>query len=389
MKRIFVLIVLLGVFAISCKKQTSAYISNEPVTGVDQAQQRPACGMEEAMAALSPEMKAALLNAANRTESQAAELLLFLDFDGAIVRAGFPNPTGYNSPIISGQRFCPPPSLNAEQEQAVIALVKDDYSPFNIVITTDQSVFDSYPAQNKQICIITTIPQVIGFGSGIGGVSPFNGIGSRLPFNPCFVFSNVYGSDLASIAGVISHETGHAMGLGHQHKFSEGCNFLAEYHPGFGTGPISFVPIMGDAGSKRIVNWFAQSCLSPTFGVPQNDFTLLNNQVALREDDFPGSPAGSAQPSGEITGVLEEDGDVDFIRINFRNPSDVVISSENIDVKVSVYTPGGHLLGTYDDPADTGITIPGLNGNRYLKIEAVSNANMSSQFMTGQYKIVY
>ncbi len=389
MKKLFVLIIMLGLIASSCQKQTNSDLK-ESDTRDNLSRQRPVCGMDEAMARLSPEMKGALLNSTNRTESQAAELLLFLDFDGAVVRAGFPNPSGYVSPIIPGTRVCPPPSLNAEQREAVVNMVKDDYSPFNIVITTDQSVFDSYPAQNKQICIITTFPQVIGFGSGVAGVSSFTGVGNRLPFNPSFVFSNVFGGNLASIAGTISHETGHSMGLGHQHLFNPECGFITEYNPGYGTGPTSFVPIMGSADSKRIINWFAQSCPSPTFGVPQNDFALLNSQVALHEDDFPDLPTGPVQASaGVITGVLEEEGDVDFIRINFKGPGAVVISSDNMDIKVSVYTPGGHLLETYDDPEDTGVTIPQLNGNRYLKIEAISNANMSSQFMTGQYKIVY
>lgn len=389
MKRTAPLLPLIIFVFISCKKiAVENYQPNVEETTL--TQQRPSCGMEEAMSTMSPEMKSSLVNSTRLADGQAGELLLFLDFDGAVVRAGFPNSSGYNSPIISGVRNCPPSTLSELQKAEVIALVRDDFSPFNIIVTTDQSVFNGYPSANKQICIITTMPSIIGFPAFVGGVSPFAGPGFRLASNPSFVFSSVYGSQLADIAGVISHEVGHSMGLAHQHLFSPTCGFVNEYHPGFGTGQLSFVPIMGEADDKRITNWYSQNCNLREFGVPQNDFALLSSQVVLREDDFPGTPAGqTVSEPAEITGILEQEGDIDFIRINFRNPGDVTISSENADLKVSVYSPGGNLLGVYEDPNDTGVTIPGLRGNRFLKIEAIGNVNMSTQFMTGQYRIQY
>ena len=126
------------------------------------------------------------------------------------------------------------------------------------------------------------------------------------------------------------------------------------------------------------------------FNVPQNDFVFLNNQVELRQDDFPNSPTGNnINMAPEISGILEQAGDVDFIRINFGNPGPVTITSENIDIKASLYLPNGQLIAEYENPDDTHVIIPSANGMRYLKIEAVSNANMSSQFMTGMYKITY
>lgn len=389
MKRIATLLPLIIFVLISCKK-TAVEDYQITVQETPVAQQRPSCGMEEAMSSISPEMKTALLNSSNLADAQASELLIFLDFDGAVVRPGFPNASGYNSSIISGVRNCPPSPLSELQRAEVVALVQDDFSPFNIIVTTDQFLFDGYPTANKQICIITTMPSILGFPFSVGGVSPFVGPGFRLPSNPSFVFSSVFGFQLADIAGVISHEVGHSMGLAHQHLFSPTCGFVNEYHPGFGSGPISFVPIMGEADDKRMTNWYAQNCDLRVFGVPQNDFALLNSQVVLREDDFPGTPTGQTTDElAEVTGVLEQEGDIDFIRINFRNPGEVRISSENADLKVSVYGPGGNLLDIYEDPNDTGVTIPRLMGNRYLKVEAISNVNMPTQFMTGQYKIRY
>ncbi len=387
MKKLTVLSAILLLIGISCKKDAREVINNlkEPET-----QTKPVCGMEEAMARLSPEMRGAMQREA--IQDQAAELLLFLDFDGAAIRRGFPNPTGSVSAIIGVfQANCPPPSLTDQQKQEIIELVKDDFSPFNIVVTTDQAIFDAYlPFRNKQICIITSTPAVAGFPSGIGGISPFTFLGNRLPYDPCFAFANLYGGNVKAIAAVISHEVGHTIGLGHQHLFNDECGFVREYHPGFGTGLLSFAPIMGDAGFNRIDNWYAQSCHSPTFGQPQDDFELLNSQVVLKADDFPNSPEGNnTVDSGPIAGILEAQNDADYILINFKNPGPVTITSNNIDIKASLYNPGGHLVEEYNDPADISVTIPSANGKKYLKIEGAGNVNMASRFMTGKYTVSF
>jgi hypothetical protein len=67
----------------------------------------------------------------------------------------------------------------------------------------------------------------------------------------------------------------------------------------------------------------------------------------------------------------------------------VYATSENIDIKVSVYSPGGHLFSEHNDLGDTGIIIPRIKGVCYLKIEAASNENMLARFMTGEYEVTY
>lgn len=386
MNKLILVFGLIILSATACQKK-SQLIYLEP--GKEQ-QIIPVCGLEEAMAAMMPEFRNELARTATTTIT-AAELLLFLDFDGAVVRSGFGSAQGGNvtSPIVSGTRNCPPPALTMQQQLEIIELVKDDFSPFKIQFTTEQAVYDAYPMSGKQVCIITTFPSVLGFSSFTGGVAPWAGLGNRLFNNPSFVFASVYGNDLKELATTISHEVAHTMGLGHQSLYNDNCNFIYDYHPGFGTGPLSFAPIMGFNG-KRVSNWFAQSCSHPIDGGSQNDFVFLNNQVELRGDDFPNIPSGNSTVSAtDFIGVLEQAGDIDYIRINFRNLGPVTITSENIDIKASLFTPGGHLLAEYVNPDDTHVTIPSANGMRYLKIEAVSNTNMSSQFMTGRYRIMY
>ena len=110
-----------------------------------------------------------------------------------------------------------------------------------------------------------------------------------------------------------------------------------------------------------------------------------------RPDDFPNVPLPGMPELNirQITGVLGQGGDVDLMLINFRVPQTVTVTSDNIDLKVSVLTPGGHVLGVFNDPLDRNVIIPSVTGVRYLKIEGASNVNMSSHFMTGTYHVSF
>lgn len=347
------------------------------------------CGTDEAMARMPDHLKLMMDSAASA--SQVNDLLLYINLNpnGSIVRQGFGDADTLTSSIITGTRFCPAPTLSPEQADEIVRLVSDDFSPFNIRVTTDPAEFAAYPRSNKQMCLITTDPSVVGLSPTIAGAAPYRGIGVRLLGEFSFVFSSRLDNDPRQVAAVVSHEVGHLLGLGHQHLFSDSCAFLSEYHGGFGSGPLSFDPLMGLGLSDGINNWFAQSCLSPTEGRSQNDYNLINSQVAVRTDDFPDEPAGSVIGGNTVTGFLERAGDVDFIKINFRNPGPVVITSDNIDLKVTLLNPGGRVLGEFNDPAGTNVLIPSANDKRYLKIEAADNENMSNQFMIGTYRITY
>ena len=344
--------------------------------------EHPVCGRDEAMARMTKEARDQMI--ASSTAFQASELMIYLNFDGATIRPGPENAGNLTSSIVRCN--CPAPTLTQAQKDEVIKRVADDYSPFNIRVTTDQAEFLEYPAAFREMVLVTTTPGVAGFGNGVGGVSPWQLPGFRIPNSISFVFASAFSNDPSDVASVISHESGHQLGLDHQHRFSPTCDFFGEYHPGFGSGPLAFSPIMG-IGLAGIDNWFTQTCADPTNQYFQNDYSKINDQVTVRTDDFPDSPSGSPQPNGPITGVLEHGYDVDYVRVKFRNPGPATVSSDNIDLKVSVLSGGGEVIAVYNDPDSTNVTIPSVHGTRYLRIEGESNANMSSVFMTGTYRI--
>ncbi len=321
---------------------------------------------------------------------QAQEMLLYIRFDATQVRPGFDNAGEFRSSIVSGVRNLSASTLSQEQRNEVVRLVQDDFSPFNIKVTTDFNEFLAYPAEFREMALAAGTPGQAGFSNGTAGVSPL--IGERIPNAFSFTFANLLGNNLRDIAAIISHETGHIFGLDHQHLFSPSCQISNDYHPGFGSGRIGFAPLMGFGFIGDVIqNWFAQSCPTLRLGVPQDDFAKINSSVSLRPDDFPNVPQ-PGQPEmnrNGIIGILEQGGDVDVLFINFRSARSATITSDNIDLKVTVLSPGGQVLGVFNDPLDRNVTIPAGPGPRFLRIEGESNVNMSSQFMTGMYHIAF
>jgi len=352
------------------------------------------CGTTAAMANLSPEQREEILRNSVTSLVPANELLLYLHFGPATIRPGNADSTGFRSPLVNANRNVPAPTMTAQQISQAIDLVKDDFAPFNIRITTNYNEFLSYPIANKHLNIITTLPSVLGMSSDTGGVAPWAGIGTRLFSNPSFTFAQVWGNNPIAVADTISHEVGHTLGLAHQVHFTANCGFIFEYHPTIGTGPLGFGQIMGfglqDNLYQGISNWWSQECPHPQYGGPLHDFELLSDQVVLLPDDFPNS-ASLASPEGTttlpVTGILGESGDVDFIRVDLTTGTTLAATSGNIDIEASVFETDGTPIATFNDPLSPSVNFLVPSGPKDIRIRAASNANMDAQFMTGQYTL--
>src|SRR5688572_28401695 len=117
MRKLFIVLGCMAIMAISCQKEVQI---NKDTTG-PVAQSRPVCGMEEAMARMTAEMREVTMTTSEGV--QANELLLYLDFDGGIIRRGVANVTGTVSPILGNIiANCPAAPLTVQQKQELIDL---------------------------------------------------------------------------------------------------------------------------------------------------------------------------------------------------------------------------------------------------------------------------
>src|SRR5262249_3593850 len=147
-------------------------------------------------------------------------------------------------------------------------IVAEDYSPFNINVTTVAPAADAQHVSQIDIGGDSWI-------SGAGGVAQVGGVTYGTGSSPArgFVFSNVTG-DIWWIAAATAHESGHTMGLWHQSYWS-GTTLVYEYQPGpgDGTGPI----MGGGSSASRAMWWYGTSNLGSTFY--QDDMQVISGAV--------------------------------------------------------------------------------------------------------------
>ncbi len=186
---------------------------------------------------------------------------LLLDFDGYNVTG-----TTWN---VNGDILCAGSGLSSAQIASVVARVKYDFAQFNVEITTDENVFNSYPQNKRRRCIITTT----NWYGNVGGVAYINSF-NWPDDSPCFVFSQLLQYNEKYISDATSHECGHTFGNWHHSEWvyneDGSCYLQNEYLWGnmiMGASYYDPNPIFGTGASSLGCN------------IIQNDIEVINNSI--------------------------------------------------------------------------------------------------------------
>jgi hypothetical protein len=311
--------------------------------------------------------------------------VILLDFDGQLVSG-----TSWN---YNGDINCSPANLTLAEMDEIFNRVSNDYSPFNITVTTNQAVYDAANPYKRTRVLITETYQW--YGNGAGGVS-FIGSFTWGDNTPCFVFSLLLNYNVKNIAEAVSHEAGHTLGLYHQATYDANCIKTSDYNYGQGTGETGWAPIMGVGYYENETLWHngANPYGCSTF---QDDVAIISAAVGgTKADDYSNTTTNAALLTGTMNGLINNSNDVDFFYVDNSTTKNISLTpfsvgannaGANLDLVLKIYSSTGALLSTIDDPNILNVTTTLNPGKYYLAVATTANQYAGKYGMLGRYNI--
>lgn len=327
----------------------------------------------------------------------ATAAVIFLDFDGYYVSG-----TMWN---VNGPFTCNSSGLTTTQMTEVFNRVAEDYRPFNINITTDETKYNAALSTRRMRVIITTSNEW--YGTGAGGVAYINSFtwGDN---TPCFVFSALQNYNPKNIAEAASHEAGHTLGLRHQSSYNSSCVKLSDYNWGQGTGEIGWAPIMGASYNENMSLWNSGPN-SLGCSIIQSDLSVITNATngfGYRTDDHTDVTSTATNATFDasglftISGVIEKNDDKDMFKFTMPTfgrfqlnaiPYNVGTGNagSDLDLLVDLIDGSNTVVGSYNpgnllsSVMDTFINA----GTYYLRIDGKGNIYAPEYGSLGSYSL--
>ncbi|MCS3799974.1 T9SS type A sorting domain-containing protein [Niastella sp. OAS944] len=327
-----------------------------------------------------------------------ARATIFLDFDGQYVTG-----TAWNW---NGAINAQPSGFNTDGMIEIFNRVSEDYRIFNINITTDSTVYAAAPIKQRTRVIIT--PTYQWYGGGVGGVA-FVGSFSWGDNHPCFVFSNLLGTNPKYVAEAASHEAGHTLGLQHQSAYTTAC-MKTEYNPGDGNGETSWAPIMGVGYYRNLTTWhYGPNTYACDYY--QDDLAIISgatNGFGYRTDDIgntliSATSVGFASTGFSTTGLINSGTDKDVFKFTLPAATYVHLNAipqsvgtkgftnagANLDIKLSLLNNKGDTIGQYNPigAVNAGLDSNLNSGTYYVVVEGTANDHLAKNESLGYYAI--
>jgi Ca2+-binding RTX toxin-like protein len=296
-------------------------------------------------------------------------------------------------------------SAELERIQYIWQRVAEDFSPFNVNVTTQAPTDVNDLIKSGSSDTRWGVRVVIGgnssdwFGSSAGGVA-YLGSFNWSSDTPAYVFSDNLGKGEKSTAEAISHEVGHSLGLNHDGRI----NPSEEYYKGHGSGQTGWASIMGTGYYQNLTQWSKGQYASAKNTEDDLQIITTQNGFGYRADDA-GNTIATAKAltiSGTDlsgSGIIERNTDIDYYSF-FTAASSITITvnplirGPNLDIWAGLYNSSGTLIAS-SNPTDllsASITTSTTAATYYLAIDGVGNGDPLSTGYTdygslGQYFI--
>lgn len=356
----------------------SVYLTEEDIDKVlciGIPEMKAPAGKEPAGIPISQSSGAAMVAAAvpSLQSLPGASAVLYLNFDGQTVTN-----TLWNSNFNNGNPIVADPALLSETEMNEIwKLMSEDFRPFKLNVTTDESVFNSAAVNRRMRVIFTPTNYFYPNAGGVAYIGSYTWGGTTNGETPCWVWNT--GVKGAGEAG--SHESGHTMGLLHDGRTSPQEEYFA--------GQASWAPIMGVGYYVPVVQWSKGEY--PNANNTEDDLSIITTQngFGYRADDH-GNAINNATPlvvdaNGIVSaasnkGVISGRSDVDVFSFT-SNGGNVALSVNpdpgypNLDIMLKLRNAAGTVIATFDPPgmaANMEATLAA--GTYYLVVDGTKGA---------------